>query len=422
MSNKFVRRRPRGHVRQRGLASWEVKADLPRDPLTGGRRTHTCTVRGTRQQAEQKLTALLADIDAGRFSPPARDTVAEVLTGWIESKANVGDNEDSTIATYRHLIDTVLIPRIGDLRVVAVTPTLIEQLIASLIQGDDRHKPYARSTVRQVVIVLRGALAKAHRDDVITKNPADSVQTPKLKRVERTVWSTDQAYQFLQSAKQDPLYPCYALSIYLGPRRGELVGLVWRRVHLNPDGTGIIQIRQQVRLVDGKPQLASTKTSKSRRDIPLPPNIVDILQEHRQSQELQAQAFGWTVTGETPVFTGNDGKALRPDSVYRHFKRLIARLGLPEITLHDLRHVFASLMDETGSTPREKADLMGHVTTQVTDETYTHTSQRARSRAIDRAARALQDRATVDRTPHPGPTTDESRAPKQELGFEWPLA
>ena len=178
-------------------------------------------------------------------------------------------------------------------------------------------------------------------------------------------------------------------------------------------------------MVDGKPQIAATKTAKSRRDLPLPPAMIEILKNHRDRQAKQAQAFGWTQTDDSWVFTNNNGQPLRPDSVYRHFKQLIARLGLPEITLHDLRHIFASVLDEMGTTPKVKADLMGHTTTQVTDGTHTHTSERVRTSAVERVAEALQrrtaDSSTVEGPSKLAPSGDDTRQPLRETGFGWPI-
>ena len=81
---------------------------------------------------------------------------------------------------------------------------------------------------------------------------------------------------------------------------------------------------------------------------------------------------------------------MRPDTVYHHFKDLIRRLGLPDIRFHDLRHVSASLLDESGASSKAKADILGHTTTRMSDETYTHTSEEARRRALERAAAAFR--------------------------------
>ena len=180
------------------------------------------------------------------------------------------------------------------------------------------------------------------------------------------------------------------IAILLGARRGEIIGLRWSAAEFFEDGSGRLHIQQQVRMVRGKPEVAKTKTRKSTRTIPLPPYVVEVLQEHRQRQLRQAELFNWEVTEDTWLFTTDEGQCVRPDTVYHHFKALIRKLGLSDIRFHDLRHVSASLLDDSGASSKAKADILGHTTTRMSDETYTHTSDEARRRALERAAEAFR--------------------------------
>ena len=49
----------RGHIRQRGKGTWAVVVSLGRDPLTGERRRQWVSVKGTKRDAERRLTELL---------------------------------------------------------------------------------------------------------------------------------------------------------------------------------------------------------------------------------------------------------------------------------------------------------------------------------------------------------------------------
>lgn len=104
----------------------------------------------------RRMTARAAAINAERFSPPSHVRLVGVLTGWLNTQSDCGDIEGSTIATYQHLIETILVPWIGHLRAAAITAAVVEALHLTLILGDELHGPYARSTVRQVLIILRG--------------------------------------------------------------------------------------------------------------------------------------------------------------------------------------------------------------------------------------------------------------------------
>jgi hypothetical protein len=75
----------RGHIRKRGERSWAVVVELDRD-ASGKRRQQWHTVRGTKDDAETKLTALLSDLDKGLYVAPAKFTVGDYLERWLEIK------------------------------------------------------------------------------------------------------------------------------------------------------------------------------------------------------------------------------------------------------------------------------------------------------------------------------------------------
>ena len=63
----------RGHITQRAKGSWSIVLDLGRDPSTGKRRQKWVTVRGTKKDAEKKLTELQSQLDSGDYVPAAFD-------------------------------------------------------------------------------------------------------------------------------------------------------------------------------------------------------------------------------------------------------------------------------------------------------------------------------------------------------------
>jgi integrase len=83
--------------------------------------------------------------------------------------------------------------------------------------------------------------------------------------------------------------------------------------------------------------------SDSARVVVLDADSVAVLQSHKvsQNQERLAWGPGWVNSGL--VFTREDGTALHPEYVSRHFERLAGNAGLPPVRLHDLRHGAATL-------------------------------------------------------------------------------
>lgn len=101
--------------------------------------------------------------------------------------------------------------------------------------------------------------------------------------------------------------------------------------------------------------------------------------------------------GSTPsglVFTRENGTMLRPEYVTRHFQVLTERAGLPEIRLHDLRHTNASLALEAGVALKVVSERLGHSTTAITADIYTHGSSATERSAARQIAAVLGDSAT----------------------------
>ena len=97
-------------------------------------------------------------------------------------------------------------------------------------------------------MVLRGALSQAQRDELITRNVAALVRMPLPRPERRTVWTVDDARQFLESSRSadDPLHAGYVLMLVLGLRRGELLGLAWDDVDLDAEEARVCWQLQRV--------------------------------------------------------------------------------------------------------------------------------------------------------------------------------
>jgi integrase len=83
------------------------------------------------------------------------------------------------------------------------------------------------------------------------------------------------------AARAAALYALYVLALFLGLRRGELLGLRWQDVDLDDDKLEVVQTLQRV---GGSLRLVPPKTEDSARTVPLPPPCVDALREHRKRQ------------------------------------------------------------------------------------------------------------------------------------------
>jgi hypothetical protein len=123
-------KRRQGTIRKRGSA-WEIKFEYK--PREGSKRfTRYATVRGTRQDAQKKLTELLRAADTGMLPDPSSATVAEYLRSWLDSTHT---QSPKTLERYHELAEHQIIPHLGAVRLQALTPAHIGQWHSSLMQG-----------------------------------------------------------------------------------------------------------------------------------------------------------------------------------------------------------------------------------------------------------------------------------------------
>ena len=73
----------RGNISQRSPGTWSIRVEIPTDPVTGKRRQRRETFRGTKREAETKLTALLKEVDTGGFVNPSKANLGKYLNQEI---------------------------------------------------------------------------------------------------------------------------------------------------------------------------------------------------------------------------------------------------------------------------------------------------------------------------------------------------
>jgi integrase len=195
----------------------------------------------------------------------------------------------------------------------------------------------------------------------------------------------DEAKKLLATAKSERLHALYVLALYLGLRRGELLGLQWEHVDLD---ACTLQVVQSLQRVGGKLQLKAPKTRKSRRTVPLPPPVVEALKAHKIAQGKERLAAGpdWHDTGT--VFASAVGTPMEPDNLRRSWYRVRKVLPEPLPRVHDLRHTCVTLLLTEGVAPHIVQEIVGHSAIDVTMTIYAHTSLEEKRKAL----RLLGDR------------------------------
>lgn len=165
-----------------------------------------------------------------------------------------------------------------------------------------------------------------------------------------------------------------------GLRRGELLGLRWCDVDMDAH---TVTIRQTSNYLPGHGvYVGAPKTSSSSRPLLLSTTAIVLLLEYKQWQDTQRAAMGdaWEDT-DNRIFTTDAGAPLFPDTITKWFSSFVAHSGLPKVTIHSLRHTYASLMIVDGVPLVVVSHQLGHAQTSTTANIYSHVIASAEVRA-----------------------------------------
>src|SRR5258708_38664334 len=102
-----------GHIRRRGEQSWELKFDAGHDPAMGKRVIRYHSFKGTKRDAQIKLTELLKARDDGAYVEPTKVTVAEHVRARVDQWEASGDISPKTAERYRELVEHQIVPHLG---------------------------------------------------------------------------------------------------------------------------------------------------------------------------------------------------------------------------------------------------------------------------------------------------------------------
>jgi len=201
------------------------------------------------------------------------------------------------------------------------------------------------------------------------------------------VLNANQINAYIATAREHRLFAAFVLDLTTGLRRGELLALKKDALDLT---RGTVTVREglyRTRLVDeGRSELQfnDPKTESGRRTIPLRPGVVRELREHLKRQAEERLFAGGAWQDNNLVFCTSTGTPIEPRNFSRCHAGMLKKAGLPHVTLHALRHSFASLVAGTGENPENLRAILGHSKTGTTMDLYCHANEEGKRRAVNR--------------------------------------
>ena len=219
-----------------------------------------------------------------------------------------------------------------------------------------------RERLRQV---FRFAVVKR----LLPVSPADSLEPIRHRSNPRRTWERSEVAAFLAAARDRRLYPLFVLALGTGLRAGELLGLQWSDLDL--DGAALTVRHTWGPTPNGR-ALTEPKTSKSRRTIPLSPDVVEVLATWRDAWEDErvVEADGGDWRGGDLVFSWPTGRPLTTETLARELDRIITTAKVSRLTPHGLRHTYATLALLAKVPVQVLSERLGHARVSLTMDVY----------------------------------------------------
>ena len=339
----------------------------------------------TKAEARARLDAAREKQRGGLPIPDERRSTGTYLLDWAQH-ALPGTVSRGTQATYERVLRLYVLPAIGHIPLAKLTPAHVADMLNEM---EDRQ--FAPETRRLARAVLRRALRRAEQEGLLFRNVAAIADGPKIPHVEGRTLTIAQARQLLAIAATDRLEAAYVMSLSLGMRRGEVLGLRWSDLDLDAS-PATVTIRGQLQREPGGLVLTGVKTPRSRRTLHLPSPVVKVLREHerRQTGERGKAGSEWRDASGL-VFTTPFGTPVDPRNFTRAVTNLCVRAEIGKWSPHELRHSCASLLLAMGVPLEVVSETLGHSSIRVTKDVYGHLQAPSRALAAEAMERSLWD-------------------------------
>jgi integrase len=355
----------------------------------------------TRKAADDYLAQTKVKVKAGEYVPPKKIPLfSAAAETWFNSKS---DRRPGHVANLRASLDKHLLPKFGTERLDRITVGMIETL-----RDEMRGNGYAPTTINAVIQIIGGIFKAAIRKGECGINPVDRVERAYDAARELTnenddgggddtavdpdsILNQDEIRAMLAATSPGVYRALFTASALTGARSGELFALRWGELQMPKGKQGYVYIRRNVtwaRVKDEemRPRYYPPKTKAGKRRIPLAPELVAVL----KAWKLECPA-----TEDDLVFPAADGRPIRRSKALRcGLWPALRRANLRRVTMHSLRHSFASALIEgddinRGASITEVQHLLGHSSPAVTAKIYAHWLKDADSGAVRRLSATI---------------------------------
>lgn len=362
-----------GTIRQRKDGRWEARITVGRNPSTG-KQIQKSIYGKTQAEVSKKLRELCKEVDDGIYKEPVKYTVKDWAEIWLNEYT--GNLKPLTVKQYTTYINNRIVKNMGSVKLTRLDTPIIQRFYNQLTK-----EGLSPVTIKNIHSILHSMLETAVEVGYMRTNPSNICKLPKSEKKQIKPLENADISKLLEALKGDKYESLYTVDLFTGLRQGELLGLTWDCIDFKK---GTMYIYRQLQFNKGSYYFTSLKNGKT-RTIALAPYVLNILRNQKAWQaECQLKSYGMWNNKDDLVFTNELGGHLTQNYTYRHFKKIVSNIGIPDARLHDLRHTFAVSSLQSGNDVKTVQEALGHHTAAFTLDVYGHVTEEMRKASADR--------------------------------------
>lgn len=225
---------------------------------------------------------------------------------------------------------------------------------------------------------LNIAFKDAVIEGYIPRNPIPDTKAYKRKAPKVTIYSKDKLKIFLKAASKDEWYLEYLLGLFCGLRKGEILGLKFSdfdfeqhtvRIERQLGASPVMEERSS-KIASYAVEEKEPKTPNSVRTLRMPQVVEQEVLRRQTKVEENKAALMDKYEDNGYISCQPNGKPHNMASMNIALTKVCIRNGLPKITVHALRHMFATILIEQGVPLVKISALLGHSSVNTTFEYY----------------------------------------------------
>ena len=338
---------------------WMGQLDLGKDE--NGKRIRKTVLGNSPEEVEGKMQKVKFDIYSGKFVDASTVTFKQLMMQMLNEKRAMNEIQEQTY--FRHIETLKQCAQINDIPIQKVDTTMLKELVLSKVN-------YSQSYIRKIYMMLNQGFAEAVRRKIIVENPMTDVRrlksSKKPRKIRAMTMEEQKAFLEILKTKRVLYVDQMLISMFTGMRMGEIDALSVNDINLN---FNFINIDKTVAKGERNEAFLNTspKTEKGNRQVPINSMVNPVIDKVLQN---------YVPTKDGMLFHTSKGTLVPTTSVNAEFRRVIETYGIKDtavpgdLTLHSLRHTYATRCIESGMPPKVLQNLLGHTDIKVTLDTY----------------------------------------------------